>query len=67
VTLNKKKLRKWMESARIMLTPEQERLILEDYGTESEYGWSEQDISEGIRRILSEHPAPLPKLPDFLK
>lgn len=67
MTLNKKKLRKWAESARIILTHEQERLILEAYGTESEYGWSEQDISQGIRRIMSEHPAPPPKLPNFLK
>lgn len=43
------------------------KLILEAYGTESEYGWSEQDISEGIRHILNKHPAPPLQLSDFLK
>lgn len=69
MTLNKRKLRTWEKSAHILFTKEQEAIILERFSTEPEegYEWSEQDISEGIRSILSEHPAPPPKVPDFLK
>jgi hypothetical protein len=67
VTLDKHGLRRWEESAHLLFTPQQERLILEAYGTESEYGWTEQDISEGVRKILRDHPAPQPRLPDCLK
>jgi len=69
MTLNRRKLRAWEKSAHILFTKEQETIILERFGEEpgDGYEWSEQDIAEQIREILHDHPAPPPKLPDFLK
>jgi hypothetical protein len=53
MTISKKYLRDWGESARIHITPEQKRIILERFGTEPEpYEWSEQDVCAQIRNYL---------------
>lgn len=53
MTLNKQKVRKMGESMWIRFTKEQERAILERFGTEPEpYEWSEQDIAVQIRNFL---------------
>jgi hypothetical protein len=53
MTLSKKELRNWAESARILFTPEQKQAILERFGSEPEpYVWSEQDIAVQIRNYL---------------
>ena len=53
MTLNKRKLKKMEESMWIRFTKEQERAILERFGTEPEpYDWSEQDIAVQIRNYL---------------
>ena len=55
MTLSEKSLREYGISMRIDITPEQERIILERFGTEPVgYEWSEQDISEQIRKICRE-------------
>lgn len=68
MTLNKRKLKRWGESARIWFTKEQERIILERFGTEPDecHEWTGQDIAEQIRKIVRDYPAPV-ELPDFLK
>ena len=55
MTINKKDLQRWQESAFIIFTPEQKRLILETFGTEpdDEHVWSEQDIAENVRKICN--------------
>ena len=59
MTLNKRKLTKWGESMWIHFTAEQERIILERFGTEPEPNeWSGQDIAEQIMHIVRDHPAP---------
>lgn len=57
--LTKKKLRVWEESAFITFTQEQEKLILEQFGTEpdDEHVWSLQDIVQQVRKICLKHPA----------
>lgn len=53
MTLTKKDLRRWEKSAFILFTAEQERQILEIFGSEPEegYEWTEQDIAENVRKI----------------
>lgn len=65
--LNKRKLREWEKSSFISFTKEQEKLILEQFGTEHGNGqeWSEQDIVEQVRKIMRAHPRPV-RLSDFL-
>ena len=77
MTLSKQKLRKMEESMWIRFTKEQERAILERFGTEPEpYEWSEQDIAVQIRNYLgcgkfvqpirhSGAPSPIPPGEDF--
>ncbi len=61
MTLTEKSLRKWEDSSFTALTAEQRRLILERFGAEPEpHEWSEQDISEQVRKICYEHPVPAP-------
>lgn len=57
--LNKKKLREWEKSSFTLFAKEQEKLILEQFGTEpgDGYVWTEQDIAEQIRKICLKHPA----------
>jgi hypothetical protein len=56
MTLNKRSLKKLSESMRVLFTDEQERIILERFGTEPEpYAWSEQDIAEQVRKISDGH------------
>lgn len=54
MTLNKRSLRKWAESARLTISAEQEAAILERFGTEpdDEHEWTEQDIYEQVRKML---------------
>ena len=53
MTLTKKSLRKWAESARTLITEEQTNIILDRFGTEPEpYEWSEQDINVQIQNFL---------------
>jgi len=68
VTLNKRKLREWEKSSLTRFTKEQEALILERFGIEPSEGheWTEQDITEQVRKICQEHPAPVQK-PAFLE
>lgn len=64
MTLTEKSLRQWEESMFILLTDEQRRIILDRFGTEPEpYEWTEQDISEQIRKIRRDYPAPVPQDP----
>jgi len=57
MTLSQKSLRKWEESAHIIFSAEQKRLILELFGNEpDDYVWSQQDIAEGIRKICRDYP-----------
>jgi hypothetical protein len=59
MTLTEKSLRRWEESTFTLLTAQQRQIILNRFGTEPEpYEWTEQDISEQIRKICLEHPAP---------
>jgi hypothetical protein len=52
--LTKKDLRKWEKSAFVLFTAEQERRILDHFGTEPEpYEWTELDISVQIKNFLS--------------
>jgi len=52
MTLTEKSLKKLGESMRIPFTKEQERIILDRFGTEPEpYEWTHQDIAEQIRKI----------------
>ena len=54
MTLTKLKLKKLCESMRILITKEQEQLILERFGEEPwPYEWSEQDIIMQILKICS--------------
>jgi len=54
MTLTKKDLRRWQESAFIDFTAEQKRAILERFGTEPwPYEWSEQDINTQARNYLN--------------
>lgn len=54
MTLNRKSLREFEESARVSLTDEQRAIILDRFGEEPwPYMWSEQDISEQIDKILN--------------
>jgi hypothetical protein len=54
MTLTRKSLGQWAESAHICLTQEQEKIILEQFGTEpgDGYVWTEQDIAEQIRKTI---------------
>ena len=53
MTINKRWLKKTCESMWVPITKEQERRILEHFGTEPEpYEWSEQDICIQIRNFL---------------
>lgn len=58
MTRNKRKLAQFSESMRLLLTKEQEQIILERFRTEPDdgYEWSEQDITEQIRHILRKSP-----------
>jgi hypothetical protein len=52
---------------RLSLANEQGQMILERFGAEPfPREWSEQDIAEQIRRIVSEHPRPV-TVPGLLK
>lgn len=52
MTLTEKSVKRPGESMRILFTKEQERQILEQFGTEPEqYEWSEQGIATQIRKI----------------
>jgi len=57
--LSDKTLREWEQSAHIMFTDKQKRLILDFFGSEPDdcHIWSEQDIAEGIRKICRDYPA----------
>lgn len=59
MTLNKRVLRKWENSAHILFTKEQERMILDRFGREPDDGnvWSEQDIAVNIHKIRRDYPA----------
>lgn len=59
MTLNKRDLREWENSAHICFTKEQKRIILDRFGNEPGNGnvWSEQDIAENIRKICRDRPA----------
>jgi len=64
--LTKRSLKKLSESMRIWFTSEQERVILERFGKEPlPYAWSEQDISEQIRKIIHDYPDLEEPLPGF--
>jgi len=53
MTINKRWLRKTTASLRVLITKEQELLILERFGEEPEpYEWSEQDIFVQIQNFL---------------
>ena len=53
MTINKRKLRKLLESWRISATKIQERIILGRFSTEPEpYEWSDQDICVQIQNYL---------------
>ena len=53
MTINKRWLRKTTESMRVLITKEQERLILERFSEEPwPYAWSEQDIVTQILNFL---------------
>ena len=53
MTINKRFLCKWSESMRRPISSEQEKTILERFGTEPEpYEWGEQDIHEQILSYL---------------
>jgi len=57
--LTDERLREWEESTFTILTTEQEKIILDRFGSEPEpYEWSEQDIAEQIRIICLKHTAP---------
>jgi len=55
--LTKKDIRRLEENIHCWITPLQEAMILERFGTEAEdcHEWSEQDINEQIRKILREN------------
>lgn len=55
MTLTKKALKKLEELMCITFTSKQKSVILERFGTEPDesHEWSEQDITEQIRKILS--------------
>jgi len=57
MTLTEKSLKKLGESLRIHYSKEQERFILDRFGTEPSNGreWTEQDIAEQIRKICGSH------------
>jgi DNA-directed RNA polymerase sigma subunit (sigma70/sigma32) len=64
MTLTAKSLWQWEESMFTSLTAQQRQIILSRFGTEPEpYEWTAQDISEQIRKICLEHPAPQPDDP----
>jgi len=78
MTINKRWLKKTCGSMWVSITKEQERLILERFGTEPEpYEWTDEDIYIQIRNLLwsgefvkavrdnSEHSYPLPDGEDF--
>ena len=45
MTITKKYLRDWENNMRVIITPEQKRVILERFGTEPEpHKWTDQDI-----------------------
>ena len=53
MTLTKKSLREWEEGMHVFLSDYQRAEILRRFRTEPEpYEWSEQDISEQIRKFL---------------
>ena len=53
MTINKRKLRKLLESWRLSATKTQERIILGRFSTEPwPYEWSEQDIDVQIQNYL---------------
>lgn len=53
MTINKKWLRKTAESMRVLISKEQERLILERFSEEPfPYEWSEQDIHVQIQNFI---------------
>ena len=62
--LTEKSLQQWEKSMFTPLSAQQRQIILGRFGTEPEpYEWTEQDISEQIRNIIAEHPAPKPNPP----
>lgn len=77
MTLTEKGLREWEESAHILFTAKQKRIILDRFGEEPEpYVWGEQDIAVQIKNFLdcgefvktmldNGHPATLPAGVDF--
>lgn len=53
MTLSKKELREWLDSMRYSVTNEQFDELFEKFGKEPEpYVWTEQDISEQIRKFV---------------
>jgi len=53
MTLNKRKLRKWVETMFTHISAQQEQNILERFGSEPEpYEWTEHDIAVQIRNYL---------------
>jgi len=67
MTLTKMRLKELCESMLILLTNEQECVILEKFVEEpSPYEWEEQDIVEQIQKIIHDCPRPVKSLPDFL-
>ena len=53
MTLTEKNLSKWVDAARVSITKEQTKNILDRFGTEPEpYEWTEQDISVQIQNFL---------------
>jgi len=53
MTLNQQKLKKMGESMRVSITKEQERTILDRFGTEPKPNeWTEQDIVVQIQNFL---------------
>jgi hypothetical protein len=59
MTLNKRDLQEWERPALILFTNEQERIILDRFGSEPADGnvWSEQDIAENSGKIRRDYPA----------
>jgi hypothetical protein len=52
VTINKRKLRQIAQSLRIVISEEQEQIILERFGTEPwPHVWTEQDIFMQLLKI----------------
>jgi len=64
MTLTADSLRQWEESTFTPLTSRQRQTILERFGTEPEHHeWTQQDIAEQIRNIITQYPAPATQEP----